>query len=212
MRPKRKEIVWTPDLAYAVGLIVTDGNLSKDGRHFDFTSNDRDLIETFKKCLGIANKVVKKKSSYTNRFSSFRIQFSDVALYRWLANIGLMPNKSKIIGKLDIPDDYFFHFLRGHLDGDGTVRKYQDRTYPNSLRLITNFNSASLLHLQWLQATIKRLLGFAGYLRKTNGEYRLAFSKYDSIRLLDEMYPAASVPCLFRKLVVIGEFVGITPR
>ena len=34
MKPLRREkIKWTPDLAYVVGLIASDGYLSKDGRH-----------------------------------------------------------------------------------------------------------------------------------------------------------------------------------
>lgn len=61
MRPRQREIVWTPELAYAVGLITTDGSLSSDGRHIDFTSNDKELINTFKKCLNLKNKIRKKK-------------------------------------------------------------------------------------------------------------------------------------------------------
>ncbi|MBI4994022.1 hypothetical protein HZC21_00030 [Candidatus Peregrinibacteria bacterium] len=34
-----KEFKWTPALAYAIGLLATDGNLSKDGRHITMTSN-----------------------------------------------------------------------------------------------------------------------------------------------------------------------------
>ena len=37
-------IGWDPEVAYAVGLIATDGNLSRDGRHMSVTSKDRDLI------------------------------------------------------------------------------------------------------------------------------------------------------------------------
>lgn len=53
---------WSADLAYAVGLISTDGNLSKDGRHFDFTSKDLDQIKNFKKILKLKNKIGKKYS------------------------------------------------------------------------------------------------------------------------------------------------------
>jgi len=36
-----KEYKWTPELAYIVGLITTDGCLSSDGRHLTFTSCDK---------------------------------------------------------------------------------------------------------------------------------------------------------------------------
>lgn len=51
------KIEWTQNFAYAIGLITTDGNLSKDGCHIDFTSKDKELVETFRKCLGINNKI-----------------------------------------------------------------------------------------------------------------------------------------------------------
>ncbi len=44
--PHRGEVAstWTPERAYAVGLMATDGNLSRDGRHLTATSADPDLI------------------------------------------------------------------------------------------------------------------------------------------------------------------------
>jgi len=114
MRPLGKvRIKWSPEFAYAIGLLATDGNLSSDGRHFDFTSNDREQLTNFMRCLGIKVKVGFKRSGYTGKKSP-RIQFGDVKLYRFLVGIGFMPRKSKVIAKIDIPKEYFFDFLRGH--------------------------------------------------------------------------------------------------
>lgn len=41
MKPQGKPITWSPEIAYAVGLLTTDGSLSIDGRHIDFTSKDK---------------------------------------------------------------------------------------------------------------------------------------------------------------------------
>lgn len=146
MKPKGKPIKWSPAIAYAVGLITTDGSISKDGYHIDLTSTDVQLLKTFKKCLGINNKITEKLSGAGN--VSFRVQFGNVVLYRWLINIGLMPNKTKRVGALKIPNKYFFDFLRGHLDGDGSIRNYQNPVYPNSERLYIRFCSASPKHIQ----------------------------------------------------------------
>lgn len=51
------EIRWSNELAYAVGLIATDGNLSKDGRHIELTSKDTEQLETFKRCLKLKNRI-----------------------------------------------------------------------------------------------------------------------------------------------------------
>ncbi|PIP23436.1 MAG: hypothetical protein COX36_03420, partial [Candidatus Nealsonbacteria bacterium CG23_combo_of_CG06-09_8_20_14_all_38_19] len=68
MRPVRKErIRWSPKLAYIVGLLATDGSLSIDGRHIDFTSKDVQLLKTFKKCLGLKNKIGFKSSGFSKK-------------------------------------------------------------------------------------------------------------------------------------------------
>lgn len=210
-KPRIKEIHWSPELAYAIGLITTDGNLSPDGRHFDFTSRDIKLIETLKACLNLKNQVANKRSGYTGRKDSFRIQFGNVTLYRWLINIGLLPNKSKRLGVLKIPEDLFFDFLRGHLDGDGSIKKYFDPKYPKSLRLYTIFISASLPHLLWIQETVKNLISIKGFIRKGNRVRILTYSKYDSILLLQRLYHKQDVPCLERKFLIAKEFM-VLPR
>lgn len=204
---KTGTVVWSPELAYAIGLITTDGSLSKDGRHFDFTSNDRDLIKTFKKCLRIKNKISRKRSGFTKKLSSFHIQFGDVILYKFLLDIGLMPNKSKRVGDIEVPDRLFFDFLRGHLDGDGTVRKYADPVFPKSIRVYLTFMSASLKHLHWLNEKIKTLAGVKGFFRTAVRAHTLTFSKKDSITLLALMYHREDVPCLRRKFVIISDLI-----
>jgi len=44
---------WSPETAYVVGLIATDGNLSGNGRRVSITSKDLDLLETVRACLGL---------------------------------------------------------------------------------------------------------------------------------------------------------------
>ena len=76
-----KEFVWAPDLAYTIGLLVTDGCLSNDGRHIVMRSSDTELLETFKECLGINNKVGETRNGDV---ISYRVQFGDVQFYNCL--------------------------------------------------------------------------------------------------------------------------------
>jgi len=207
MRPKGKPINWSSDIAYAVGLITTDGNLSSDKRHMCLVSNDLQLIETFKKCLNINNKISKKYSAYTKEYSSYVVQFGNVILYQWLLKIGLMPNKSKIIGPLKIPDKYFFHFLRGHLDGDGNISRYMDSAFPKSERLYLRFYCASIKHLEWLKAKINKLENVNGYIQAKHKEYELVYAKKDSLKLLKKIYPNNNIPCLLRKRKIVESFL-----
>ena len=151
---KDYKVSWSSELAYVIGLITTDGNLSPDGRHIILVSKDVSQLKTFKKCLKLKSKIGLRRSSYTGKKDCHHVQFSNVILYKWLINIGLMPNKTKIVGALKISNKYFFDFLRGHLDGDEDIRRYQDPVYQNSERLYVRFCSASFKHLQWIQNKI----------------------------------------------------------
>ncbi len=50
-RARINPVLWSPDLAYVVGLIATDGNLSSDGRHITIRSNDRPILDICRKIL-----------------------------------------------------------------------------------------------------------------------------------------------------------------
>jgi len=163
-------------MAYFVGLITTDGCLSSDGRHIDFTSKDYELVDLFSAFFEDRNRIgTKGRGAGPQRY--FRIQLGNVRLYRWLLSIGLTPRKSLTLGVLQIPDHVFADFLRGSLDGDGSLSVYQDPVFPNSLRCYTRFYSGSGRHLDWLQMTISRLWDLKGFQTHECRVYRLSYAK-----------------------------------
>ena len=103
---------WTPELAYIVGLMVTDGNLSKDKRHMSMRSSDLDLLNTFKICLNLKNKISQTKNDGYAKRPCYRIQFGNVQLFQWFEQIGIFPNKTYTIGEIKIPDKYFRDFFK----------------------------------------------------------------------------------------------------
>jgi hypothetical protein len=214
-----KDFEGTSKLAYAIGLLTTDGNLSKDGIHLEFTSKDRELVEIFRKCLGLKSKIGLKSSGRYREKKYFRVQFGNVVFYRWLQRIGLCPNKTRKLGELKIPDKYFRDFLRRHLDGDGDIDVYKDyyNTFKNPKyiydRIFVRFRSASRRHMEWLRSKIFNILSIKGHL---NGEGRnsskttmwiLKFGKKDSLKLLSWLYYSPNVPCLKRKRKIAERFI-----
>jgi hypothetical protein len=202
------KIKWSPEFAYAIGLIVSDGNLSPDGRHICFTSKDLELVKIFSKCLGINRVISKKASGSTSTKKYFRVQFGDVLLYRFLESIGLTPNKSKTIGELKIPSRYFFDFLRGHFDGDGTFYSYFDPRWRSSFMFYTILVSASEAHINWLRKRIFDSIGIKGHITKNTGEhilFQLKYAKRESSILIKKMYPKKRVFCLTRKKLKIAK-------
>ena len=201
MRPKGKvKLIWSPEFAYAIGLLVTDGCMSSDGRHIDLTSNDKEQLVNFMKCLGIKNKIGFKMSGYTGR-QAMCVQFSDVTFYNFLVGIGLMPNKSKVLEAIAIPDEYFFDFLRGDFDGDGTFYSYWDPRWRSSYMFYTVFMSASEKHIYWMRDEIFQRLGIKGHITITGKTpmYQIKYAKAESLILLPKMYYNAEVVCLSRK-------------
>ncbi|MCC6323890.1 LAGLIDADG family homing endonuclease [Candidatus Nomurabacteria bacterium] len=209
-----KQYKWTPDLAYIVGLIATDGCLSPDGRHLTFTSCDLKLIETFKKCLKLNNKIG------TTDTKALKIQFGDIQFYKWLLSIGLTPAKSHTIREIKIPKEFFRDFIRGHLDGDGSITVFLDKhnTYKNSKyiyrRLFVRLLSASKEHIMWLQKNIIENFGVTGRIHKTKVYepskvplYILKFMKKESQIFLKQIYYKKSLPCLERKRLIASEFL-----
>ena len=199
-------IYWTSSLAYAVGLITTDGCLSKDGRHIEFTSKDLDQLETFKSCLNLKNVISWKSSGFSSKKYA-HVQFGNVKLYRWLLSIGLLPRKSKRLGALNIPKSYFFDFLRGCLDGDGCIRTYNDSAYPNAVRLYVTFYSASLPFLDWINLNTEQLLGVAGYKQRGDRVWDLTYPKRASQLLLKAIYYRRDLPALMRKRTLAEPFL-----
>lgn len=190
--------------------MTTDGNLSPDGRHFDFTSQDIEQLYNFMRCLGIKNKIGYKFSGST-KSKIARIQFGDVNFYRFLLSIGLMPKKSKILGGLDIPDRYFFDFLRGHHDGDGTFHSYFDPRWKSSYMFYTIFISASKEHILWLQDKIFKFLKIRGHITKSffDSCFNLKYAKTESLKLLPKMYYHNKVICLSRKRKKIEKALAV---
>lgn len=204
--------LWSPALAYAVGLLVTDGSLSVDGRHIILTSKDIDQINTFQHCIGTSLKIGITKNP---RASAFRVQIGDVKLYRWLLTIGLSVRKTYSLGVIDIPYEYFIDFLRGHLDGDGSITTYTDASNASKnkkyvyTRIWVRFISASKPHLDWLQREIISHIGITGRLHTVKPTdtrrvpmYILKFGKKESLKLFPALYYSPNVPALERKRVI----------
>lgn len=203
-KPKSKiKIEWSGNFAYALGLLATDGYVSKDGRHIDLTSNDRDQLENFMRCLGI-NVVIGSKTNGRGR-SSYRVQLSDVIFREFIISIGIVPAKSLIMGKLTIPDEYFFDFLRGCFDGDGCTYSYWDPRWRSSYMFYISFASSSPIFIHWLKQTISRLGTISGHitrLYKRHVQYQLRYSKHEAVKLVEKMYTGEHISLARKKLKI----------
>lgn len=199
---------WDARLAYAVGLIATDGGITR-GRTLGFPSADRELVRHLLACLGKTNKISRVPAKSGGYY--YRTQIGDAAFCRWLNTIGIGPRKSLTIGALRIPSAHLFTVARGLLDGDGSVMNKKARAdvgrrpdyYWEYLQ--TKFVCGSRTHLDWLKEALRESLGIDGLIitraarGRRHASYTLRYCKKESLILLPCIYRDRDAPRLNRK-------------
>ena len=201
--PKPKEIVkikWSPNFAYAMGLLATDGCLNSEGLLIDLTSKDREQLLNYSKCLGVKFTIGSKCNG--NGDKSLRIQLKNRLFYDFLLSIGLTPRKSLTMGKIAVPDEYFFDFLRGCFDGDGSSYSYWDPRWKSSFMFYIEFTSASKNFIDWIREKINKKLGVSGHITKSKNKnpcYQIKYAKREALEIIRKMYYNPEVVCLSRK-------------
>jgi len=203
MVPSEVFATWSPELAYAVGLITSDGNLCKDRYRVEFISTELELIQLYCSALHLPDDIHVGVTSQESRKSWHRIRLSDRHFYAFLEHVGLTPVKSKTLGPLQIPDEVFPDFLRGCLDGDGTwyVKKEWGGRYQY---LRAELCSASLRFLEWCRDTVTPLTGLQGSIcvASSHRAYNLVYNGREAIALGRWIYYSPSVLALTRKRAV----------
>ena len=122
-------------------------------------------------------------------------------------SIGLTPRKSLTLDQIKIPEEFYFDFLRGCIDGDGSilVSKHPESKL-HQLRLV--LCSGSIRFLEWIHATNTEMGEIDGgrfYKSTSSSVYTLSYGKHDSIKLLRKMYHDENVPHLTRKKEILNK-------
>src|SRR6266581_8863418 len=151
-------------------------------------------LKHYLRCVGRENTRVFPTRTRTGG-RAYRAAFSDTSLYDWLFARGIRPAKSLTLGAVEVPPVLLPHFLRGLIDGDGTIYVLRHRPTPKRypdywyVRLWTYFTSASRSHIEWLREELLTSYGLHGYVERQvrkgrHDFYRLKFGKSDSLVLL----------------------------
>lgn len=175
---------WSPEMAYVLGLIATDGCVSRTGT-VSLCINDKDLLGKVKDVMGSAHTI----KYYGHQEGLYSFNFSRQKLCADLNRLGIFPNKSLNIRFPDVPDAFLIDFVRGVFDGDGSVF-FEKRS--SKLPLRASFISSSKDFIETLEAKL-RALGMPKrtlYQHKTKNavSYMIRYAHADSIRLFKLLY------------------------
>ncbi len=198
---------WSPELSYAIGIITSDGNLSPDGRHLNITSKDKEIPLKMRSILNLRNKIGMKSRGGEKEKKYYVLQFGNIGFYEFLLSIGLTPAKSKTLQKVEVPDKYFADFLRGCIDGDGSIgyNMHPESKHPQwKIRLY----SASPIFLSWMHEEITKHIKISGghiYTPPKKSPQVLSFGNSDTRKIINFMYYRKRLPALERKYKIAQE-------
>lgn len=110
---------WNHENAYTFGWVLSDGCLLKEGRNktsyaVRISSNDYDVISWLHNYMCVGNKIYQQGKNYV-------IKFRNKESVEFMMRHNLVERKSLVLKFPDIPDEYFWDFVRGYFDGDGSI-------------------------------------------------------------------------------------------
>jgi hypothetical protein len=198
--------VWTPEMAYVLGYWWADGCMrikSDTGAHLvEIASNDCEHLETIARAIG-GRRYLRKVSSSSN---TYVISFCSKEMYQDIKAHGGTPRKSRTIGFPNVPLDLLPHFVRGVVDGDGTL-------WWNGDRPILQVYSGSPRFLNGLIASVERGTGIPAPTPQANRKNWVV--KWSTVRaqcLVAWLYIDNPGLALARKAAVAAQILEWRPK
>ena len=114
---------WSEQLAYFVGLVATDGYVKDRTIVINLKSSDYPILSALHGWLDAQTKlgIYKRTDNKGSDYCHLQIYSQEVS--NFLYSIGIpRAKKTTTLSELDIPDPYFRDFLRGVIDGDGSIQ------------------------------------------------------------------------------------------
>lgn len=174
---------------YLLGAFLTDGNVSIGPHHnkFQMTSKDIDWLNNIAKIINCP--IYPTKDGHGN------LTINSKLICKILIEYGCVPNKSLSLGIPIIPDYYLRDFLRGCMDGDGSISissGLQCYLCSSSLNFIKQLNSIlDAKNIKHGFCEIKKTpytLKNGKTITPKNKHYRITFSNNSATKFLQWLY------------------------
>jgi intein/homing endonuclease len=167
---------------YWAGFLAADGCVYENRIILELQIKDLNHLNKYSSFVGGHNKITIKKNSCLFRFRS-----SEVGL-NLKENFNIIPNKTFYGVKPPdkIPNNEIRHFIRGYIDGDGSIFWF------GTLRL--KITSSLLEILEWFNSIFSNKFNLNS--RKLNlykGVYNLVYSGQDAINILEWIYKGTNL-------------------
>lgn len=220
---------WTPEMAYVLGFMYADGNITNSipsrTQYTNFYSSDKEILEKIKYVLSSEHPIevilpktrVYQNGIYTSK-KGFRLRIGSREMYQDLLNLGLTPKKSLTITFPDnIPHKYFNDFVRGYFDGDGCITikrgtgKYGQKILKGVAVIFTSGSEAFLIGLRDKAISLKGLGKRSVYYSKSSRAYYLKYDTFESLTWFKNFYKTPTQLFLERKFNVFKKYFEMRP-
>lgn len=112
------------DIAYILGFIITDGCVSNNRLEIHVQRSDKYILEAIRNKLDKKIPILDHEfiSKHNNQiYLSSRLLLNSIQICNRLRDFGIVLRKTGIENMKNIPSKYRYHYLRGVLDGDGSI-------------------------------------------------------------------------------------------
>ncbi len=194
---------WSADMAYLLGYISADGNISwneiKSYHSMTITAAEKDYdhLEKIRLLLKSTKPLLYGKST-----KSYRLIANSKTICLDLMEFGIMPRKSLTIQFPDLSKRYLKDYIRGYIDGDGSLNYFKR---PRSPYFELSVCSGSKIFIEILRNKIFDELAITSKISKNkNSCYILRYYCRRGLKLAGWIYDSAEL-YLPRKFIVYQE-------
>jgi len=185
-------------MAYVLGYIFADGNVSKNDNRVRISSIDIDILEAIN-ILVCEQNLIRQESNMNGQWYTLTIPSQEIQ--QDLMNLGVTPNKSLTCTYPQVPHQYQHDFVRGYFDGNGCVsaRRHKDSAIPTiSTEIATGSECFKDGIIKALEHLTDMAHSFAVNHRKTSRTILIRASSTVSERFYNWIYYNNCI-CLMRK-------------
>lgn len=184
----------TPEKAYLMGIFIADGNMRNDSPQVTVTQHKN--ISWYLRVM--LEKVLRGSVGFGNDRGCHSLHFSGQRLVDALKSKGFVPDKTHLITKDDvgrlsasIPPEFIGDFLRGLLDGDGSIRFFNQSDNPKTGSVQLVFNGQKPV-IEWVSEVVNDLVGYNSVVAPVSGSNYLfrcgVYTKAAGVELCRTMY------------------------
>lgn len=202
----------TEEKAYVLGFFLADGSYIANGIKFDQAISNKNILEYIKKVMNAEQEIkVYDGRSIDDPYCEgrtyisqpiCRLSLSRIKLKEDLIKIGIQENKTYNFATLNIPEEYWNDFMRGYLDGDGSINQSTGSFYISYT--IKNIDLAN-----FIKEKSSLYYNFNIKYDKRSDSYTLYISNYENAKkFYENVYHNNYCYCLEYKHDVLKKILG----